>query len=121
VSRARRRKRDGKKKTTPNAIPPPHVSQRRRSWDQLLKRVFEIDPLICTNCGSKMRIISFITTTQQEVINRILDHLGESTEPPNATGPPLWLQTIEAQKHVEEYSHCYIRSIRSLTVGHYHW
>jgi hypothetical protein len=27
----------------------------------LLRRVFKTDPLICKNCGGKMRIVSFIT------------------------------------------------------------
>jgi hypothetical protein len=33
----------------------------RRRWANLIRRVFKTDPLICQNCGGKMRIISFIT------------------------------------------------------------
>jgi hypothetical protein len=34
---------------------------------------YQTDPLICPKCGSKMRIVSFIT--QPRVINKILEHL----------------------------------------------
>ncbi len=39
----------------------------------MLRRVYEVDPLICPRCGGEMRVISFITEAQ--VIRRILDHL----------------------------------------------
>ncbi len=32
----------------------------RRSWAQLIKRIYEADPLVCPNCGGEMRIIAFI-------------------------------------------------------------
>ncbi len=32
----------------------------RRRWANLIRRVFKTDPLICKNCGGKMRIVSFI-------------------------------------------------------------
>ena len=70
----------------------------------------EVDPLQCEKCGSTMRIISVITTVQQEVIDRILEHLGISTEPPRATGPPLWMQILEAQEHVQMYQDWYEES-----------
>ncbi len=38
----------------------------RRSWAQLLKRVYEINPLICPDCGAEMRIISFILDPKVE-------------------------------------------------------
>ena len=48
------------------------VSKEARStWARLLKKIFEVDPLLCT-CGARMRIISFITDPQ--VIDRILRH-----------------------------------------------
>ena len=33
----------------------------RRQWAQMLRRIFEIEPLTCRECGSEMRVISFIT------------------------------------------------------------
>ena len=52
---------------------PSEVSSLRRRWAELLRRVYEIDPLVCPRCGGEMRVISFITEPQ--VIRRILDHL----------------------------------------------
>ena len=54
-----------------------------------------------------MRIISFITTAQQDLIDKILGHIGKSTEPPKATGPPLWLQILQAKEHIEQYPDWY--------------
>ena len=32
-----------------------------RNWASLIKRVYEVDPLVCARCGSPMRIVAFIT------------------------------------------------------------
>jgi len=34
---------------------------RRRSWARLLRRILEMDPLSCPQCGAEMRIVSGIT------------------------------------------------------------
>lgn len=34
--------------------------QRRRSWARLLRRIYEVDPLLCP-CGGELKIISLIT------------------------------------------------------------
>ena len=47
------------------------VQRRRASWARLIKRIFEVDPLLCT-CGAEMKIISFITDPR--VVDRILRH-----------------------------------------------
>jgi hypothetical protein len=56
----------------------------RRRWAHLIRRVFEVDPLVCERCGGKFQVISFIT--QPRVIRRILDHLkkrqGRNRPPP---------------------------------------
>jgi hypothetical protein len=52
---------------------PSEVSSLRRCWAELLRRVYEVDPLLCPKCGSQMKVIAFITEPQ--VIRRILDHL----------------------------------------------
>jgi len=46
---------------------------RRRSWAELIRRVYEVDPLLCPKCGSDMRIIAFIT--DPSVMKKILDHI----------------------------------------------
>ncbi len=55
----------------------------------------------CTSCHSS------ITTAQQNVIDRILDHLGESPELPWSRGPPKLYALQLAQQHVEANPHIY--------------
>jgi hypothetical protein len=45
-----------------------------------MKRVFEIDVLVCDHCGGRRRIIAFVTETA--VVQKILVHLGLPHEPP---------------------------------------
>ena len=46
----------------------------------LLARIYETLPLVCPNCHAPMRIIAFITDA--DIVQKVLDHLGESTLPP---------------------------------------
>ena len=67
-------------------LPSPEERRRmRRSWSQLLKRVYEVNPLVCPDCGSEMRIISFIL--DPAVIDSILTHLAKNGIEPGR-GPP---------------------------------
>jgi hypothetical protein len=60
----------------PPACTSPSLAALRRGWAQLLRRVYELDPLVCPRCRGVMRVVSFIT--EGRVIHRILDHLGAS-------------------------------------------
>ena len=51
----------------------PSLSALRRRWAELIRRVYEVDPLVCPRCKGAMRVISFIT--EPRLIRRILDHL----------------------------------------------
>ena len=42
----------------------------------LIKRVYEIDPLICPRCSGQMKVVAFIEPPQAEVIEKILRHCG---------------------------------------------
>ena len=46
------------------------------TWAMLIKRVYEVDPLECAQCGGQMKIVSFIERCQADVIERILRHCG---------------------------------------------
>jgi hypothetical protein len=46
----------------------------RRAWANLVSKIYEVDPLVCPECGGQMKIISYIE--EPDVIFRILDHLG---------------------------------------------
>ncbi|MFH1843201.1 MAG: transposase [bacterium] len=60
-----------------------------RCWALLLVRIYDCLPLVCPRCGEPQRIIAFVL--EPPVIERILDHIGEPTAPPEvlpARGPP---------------------------------
>ena len=46
----------------------------RRGWAQMIRRIYEVDPLTC-RCGAQMRIISFILDPR--VVTKILVHLAD--------------------------------------------
>jgi len=43
-------------------------------WRELIKKVWEADPLLCPKCAREMRIVALID--DRAVIERILRHLG---------------------------------------------
>jgi hypothetical protein len=45
-----------------------------------MKRVFEIDVLVCPQCEGARKLIAFLTDGL--VVRKILDHLGLDSEPP---------------------------------------
>ena len=60
-----------------------------RCWAMLLARIYECLPLTCAKCGQPMRLIAFIM--EPPVVEKILLHIGEPTEPPAvlpARAPP---------------------------------
>ena len=63
----------------------PDARALRRSWAQLIKRVYEVDPLLCPKCGGEMRIIAFII--DHDVVDAILRHLAKA-EAKSPRGPP---------------------------------
>ena len=44
-----------------------------KGWTEMIRRVYEVDPLICPSCGGQMRIIAFIE--DHNAIDRIIRHL----------------------------------------------
>ncbi len=44
-----------------------------KGWAEMIRKVYEVDPLICPSCGGKMSIISFIE--EPKIIDRIIRHL----------------------------------------------
>ena len=68
---------------------PPRASPARRAcWARLIRRIFEVDPLLC-RCGATMQIVAVIT--DPKIIDRILRHLrakasaaGDRQRPPPA-------------------------------------
>ena len=91
--KARRRAGTEGQQTVYAAPVPVPLREARRRWAELLRRIFEVEPLECPRCGQTMRIVAFITEPQ--VIDRILDHLHRtatarcrSRAPPRAARRP---------------------------------
>ena len=61
----------------PEALP---LREARRRWAELLRRIYEVDPLTGPACGGAMRILAFLT--ERAVIDRIL-----ARGPPSTRGP----------------------------------
>ena len=95
VSRGKRRKAGREQEKTVGAVSgPPSPTARaeardaralRRSWAQLIKRIYEVDPLVCPSCGGTMKVIAFIT--EHAVVDAILRHLAKA-ETRSPRGPP---------------------------------
>jgi hypothetical protein len=45
----------------------------RRGWAEMIRKVYEVDPLVCPECGGRMKIIAFIT--DYSVLDWIINHL----------------------------------------------
>lgn len=45
----------------------------KKKWAQLIRQVFEVDPMQCPVCGGKMKVISIIY--KKDVVQKILEHL----------------------------------------------
>jgi hypothetical protein len=62
----------------------------KRNWARLIQKIYEVDPLTCSKCSGKMKVISVIE--DEEVIKKILKHLGlwdiKARPPPKATAIP---------------------------------
>jgi len=44
-----------------------------RGWSEMIRKVYEVDPLLCPRCGGQMRITAFLT--DYTVVDRIINHL----------------------------------------------
>jgi len=63
----------------------------------MIRKVYEVDPLICPQCGAEMKLIAFIE--DHVVIDKIIDHLklsfhAERPPPPQVVQQEL-LMTAE--------------------------
>jgi hypothetical protein len=45
----------------------------RRGWAEMVRKVYEVDPMLCPQCGGTMKVIVFITDFS--VVDRIINHL----------------------------------------------
>jgi len=70
-----------------------------KGWAEMIKKVYEIDPLICPKCGGIMRIVSFIE--DHKVIDKIIKHLNLTFKA--VRPPPPQAQLSMAAEELSEY------------------
>lgn len=64
--------------SSPEVLPDAAERRRlRRLWATMIRRIYEVSPLTCTECGSEMKIVSFIM--DPPIIRKILGHLAKTT------------------------------------------
>ncbi len=91
AARGRRERHQGEASATPRAVTDAADAgsrQRRLTWSQLIRKVYEIDPLLCPYCGSQLRIVAFLIDFAS--LRRLLAHLGFAPQQPEplAHSPP---------------------------------
>lgn len=70
------------------------IRQARLSWAKLIRRVYEVDPLLCPFCGGEMKILAFILDHNTgRAIRRSLKLPAQEPEP-LAHAPPQKLELI---------------------------
>ncbi len=56
-------------------------------WRECIKKIWEVDPLVCPKCTGEMKIISFIY--KRTVIKKFLTHLNIYDQSRNQRAPPM--------------------------------
>jgi hypothetical protein len=72
-----------------------------RGWADMIRKVYEIDPLLCPSCGGKMSIISFIE--EPKTIDRIIAHLELTFEAERPPPPHVLQQELLMTAEEREY------------------
>jgi hypothetical protein len=67
---------------------PPFTKARKASWARMLRKLLEVDPMLCPRCGGELRVIAFID--DPDVVDRIVRHIeaGGGDDPFEPRGPP---------------------------------
>ena len=93
AARGRRERIEGRASAAPagdSATDPDEVESRRRrlTWSRLIRKVYELDPLLCPCCGSQLEIVAFVVDWVS--LRRLLTHLGFAPQQPEpfAHAPP---------------------------------
>jgi hypothetical protein len=99
LCRGRRKKAD-QDRLVPCILQPKESSKGyRKNWARLIQKIYEVDPLTCPKCHSRMAIIAFIEA--EEVIEKILKHLGlwklTSRPPPRMAKS----QPLSSEPHID--------------------
>ena len=44
-----------------------------KGWAEMIRKVYEVDPMVCPKCGGTMKVIAFLT--DYAVVDKIIEHL----------------------------------------------
>jgi hypothetical protein len=118
VSRGLRQK-ENKDDLIPYVIEPEKNVKPNRNWARLIQKIYEVDPLTCPQCRRVMRIISIIE--DQEVINKILGHLGlwQTNQRPPPKPKFLELQIDSSDSQLPFYEETFDQDFGA-TADHFH-
>ena len=73
-----------------------------KGWAEMIRRVYEVDPLLCPSCGCRMKVISFIE--DPKAIDKIICHLKlyfQAERPPPS--PVIQQELLMADEGSGEY------------------
>jgi hypothetical protein len=92
----------GAQPSYPPVIEDDQISVPSKGWAEMIRKVYEVDPLLCPSCGGRMRIISFIE--DHKVIDRIIAHLeltfeAERPPPPRVVQQDLLMAAEESGEY----------------------
>jgi len=94
----------------------------RRGWAAMIRKVYEVDSLLCPKCGATMKVIALLT--DYPVVDRIINHLrltsvaskrlpapivyqevlmaAEAGNGPSGSTPTFWLSTLGLRRNGNE-------------------
>ena len=63
-----------------------------KGWAEMIRKVYEVDPLLCPQCGGQMKVIAFLT--DYAVVDRIINHLQLTFTAERPPPPPIAYQEV---------------------------
>ena len=74
-----------------------------KGWAEMMRKVYEVDPMVCPRCAGTMKVIAFLT--DHKVVDKIIDHLkltfvAERPPPPHIA----YQEVLMAAEASTEYS-----------------
>ncbi len=73
-----------------------------RGWAEMIKKIYEVDPLLCPRCGGQMSILTFIE--EPKIIDKIIRHLNLTFFAERPPPPQIVQQELSmAAEEIGEY------------------
>ena len=63
-----------------------------KGWAEMIRKVYEIDPLLCPQCAGQMKVIAFIR--DYSVVDKIIKHLKLGFKPERPPPPQVLQQEL---------------------------